>query len=299
VSTMLTFRQLSRRAELPVIRASGLSAWRFLRPPVLLAILVGLATMAIISPAGSRLSEIFEEQRAELLGNAVADINVFPSGIWLRSGDDTMQTVIHAKSIDRTGTILRDVKFIEETRQFENGTPTSIYTFRRRIDAAEAQLADGFWQLEDIVENVPGGEPRHLFQLALPTSVKQDSLIDKFASPTTIGFWALPERIEQTRTAGLNALRYEMRWHNLTALPALFTAMTLIGAIACLRLARLGGTARLAATAAIAAIGLYFVSQLSSSLSATGAVPPIVTAWGPPLFAIFVCLSIVAFREDG
>ena len=298
VATMITFRQFSRRAELPVIRASGLSAWRFLVPPALLALLVGIATTTGLSPLGARATDAFEAQRAEFLGRQDPRLTVFETGIWLRVGDDTSETIIHAAEIDETGTQFRNVKFIEqELMTSEENDETMV--FRRRFDADRAQLRYGFWQLESLVENVPGNPPRAFDQLALPTSLEQATLIDRFAAPTTIGFWHLPEHIRETRAAGLNAARYEIRWHSLVAAPVLFVAMALIGALACLKLARLGGTAQLAAISVFGAIGLFFVTRLATGLGAIGLAPAIVVAWTPPLFAVFTCLAIIAFWEDG
>ncbi|MEM7661711.1 MAG: LptF/LptG family permease [Pseudomonadota bacterium] len=297
ISTMLTFRRLSRNAELPVIRASGVSAWRFLIPPAFLAVIVGVLATTSLSPLGARAKEAFETQRAELLNRQNPDLTVFETGIWLRLGDDVSEMVIQAAEVDETGTSFSDVKFIEQERDFEQDSEPMV--FRRRIDAKSARLRDGFWQLEELTENVPGEPPREFDTLALPTDLAQDALINRFAAPQTIDFWHLREHIEQTRDAGLNVSRYLVRWHSLLAAPALFVAMALIGALACLRLARLGGTAQLVAVATLGALGLFLANRLASGLGSIGFAPPIVVAWTPPLFAIFACLAIVAYREDG
>lgn len=299
VATMITFGQLSRRAELPVIRASGLSAWRFLLPPAVLGLLVGLFATMVLSPIGAATVARFNQERAERLDRQDQELSVFETGIWLRTGNDRTETVINAGSVDQTGTLFEKVKFLEQERRIENGIPSPSLTFRRRIDAERARLGDGFWQLEDLVENVPGEPPRRFDRLALPTEINQDELVDRFAPSNAIGFWALPGHIRQSELAGLNAARYRVRWHSLIAAPALFVAMALIGTLASLRLARLGGMARFGAIGVGAALGLFFVLRFATSLGAIGIVPPVVAAWAPSLFAIFACLSIVAFREDG
>ncbi|MEM8636620.1 MAG: LptF/LptG family permease [Pseudomonadota bacterium] len=297
VSTMLTFRKLSRNAELPVIRASGVSAWRFLLPPAFLALGVGIIATAALSPLGARAKDAFETHRAELLNRQTPNLTVFDTGIWLRLGDDNSETIIQAESVDETGTSFQNVKFIEQQRDLAQ--PAEPMVFLRRIDAQTAQLRDGFWQLELLTENVPGQPPRKFDTLALPTDLEQDALINRFAAPQTIGFWRLRQHIEDTQIAGLNTSRYLVRWHSLIAAPALFVAMSLIGALACLRLARLGGNAPLIAVAVFGALGLFLTSRLASGLGAIGLAPPFIVAWTPPLFAIFSCLAIVAYKEDG
>ncbi len=299
IAAMIAFSRLNRRAELAIIRASGVSAWRFLAPLILLALLVSLFSVAFLNPLGASLASRFEETRASLLraGGAVAPPST--TDIWLRQGDGRSQIVINAERLEENGAVLAGVKLLEEERIYRGGTPTDDYRFVRRIDAARARITDGFWQLEDLVENVPGQVQVRRDFLAIPTSLDASQLLDKFASPNTIGFWDLPGFIDQTRAAGLDSGRYRMRFWSLTAAPVLFSAMALFGALVCLRLSRLGGTSQLLATGAAAAIGIFFVTQLAASLGSTGAVPPMVAAWSPALFALFSALTLIAYREDG
>ncbi len=296
---MLAFTRLNRRSELSIIRASGLSAWRFLTPVIVLASGVGLFSSLILNPFAARLTQSFEYERSRLLQIGQETLAVADTGIWLRQGDDTSQFVIHARRVEDSGRTLLDVKLIEEQRLYDGRRPTSDFAFVRRIDAERAVLNEGFWQLENLVENLPNLPAERRNTLAIPTSLNAVTLLDKFASPNSIGFWDLPGFIHETRAAGLDASRYTMRWYALTATPVLFVAMALIGALACLRLQRLGGTSRLLATGVLAAVGLYFLTQFSASLGATGAAPPPVAAWSPPLFFLFVSLAFIAYREDG
>jgi lipopolysaccharide export system permease protein len=299
VASMLAFTRLNRRSELSIIRASGISAWRFLAPVIVMALVLGIFTTTVLNPFAAKLTESFELERARLLDDGRQTMAVSDTGVWLRQGDDSSQIVIHARRVEEGGIVLVDVKMIKEERLFAGNRPTNDYTFVRRIDATRAYLRNGFWQLENVVENVPNLPPERKANLAIPTSLDAVTLLDKFASPNTIGFWNLPRFINQTQAAGLDASRYKMRWNSLMATPALFVAMGLIGAIVCLRLSRLGGTSRLLAIGSLMAVGLYFFTQFSSSLGATGAAPPVVAAWSPPLFVLFCTLTFLAYREDG
>ncbi|MEL6473411.1 MAG: LptF/LptG family permease [Pseudomonadota bacterium] len=300
IGAVIAYSRLNRRSELSIIRASGMSAWRFLTPAIVMAAAFGVFATTVLNPLGASLTARFEEERSRLLEDGRPTMQIAQNGVWLRQGDDSRQIVIHADGVEGSGgATLTDVKLIEEERLYINGRPTQAFAFVRRIDARRARLLDGFWQLENIVENVPGSPPIQRDFLSIPTNLDADKLLDEFASPNTIGFWALPGFIEQASEAGLDGSRYAMRWHSLLAAPVLFVAMALIGAIACLRLARLGGTPRLIATGATAAIGLFFITQFASSLGASGAAPPIVAAWSPALFALFTTLTLIAYREDG
>ena len=299
VAAMIAYRRLNARAELSVIRASGISAWQFLAPIIVMSLVLGVFTMTVLNPLGANLSQSFETARAQILQEDGANSLQTRNDVWLRQGSENSQIVIHADSVDETGQVFQGVKMIEEDRIYIDGQPTDEYGFVRRIDAETARITNGFWQLETIVENEEGSPPQTLDQLAIPTDLDADKLLDRFTSPNTIGFWGLPAFVKQTRQAGLDASRFEMRWYGLTAVPVMFVAMGLIGAIVCLRLSRLGGTSPLVAAGGLSAVALFFVTQFASSLGSTGALPPIIAAWSPALFALFASLTILAYREDG
>lgn len=299
VSAMMAYSRLNVRSELSVIRASGVSAWQFLTPLVVMCVALGIFSMMALNPLGARLSDEFESLRNQLLVSGGVRIDSSKNDVWLRQGDGNTQIVIHADNVDETGQVFEGVKMLEEGRVYADGQPTQRFEFVRRIDAERARIVDGFWQIDNLIENQPGQPPQQMESLAIPTDLDPDTLLNRFTSPNTIGFWSLPHFIEQTSRAGLDSSRFSVRLFGLTAIPVFYTAMGLIGALVCLRLSRLGGTSRLVAVGAVSAIGVFFIMQFSSSLGASGALPPIIAAWSPALFALFASLTVLAYREDG
>jgi len=83
------------------------------------------------------------------------------------------------------------------------------------------------------------------------------------------------------------------------ATPIMMLAMSLIGAVVCLRLARSGGLSQLIGAGALAGFVLFFASRVAAGMSSAGATPPEAAAWCPPLFALFSVLTILAHNEDG
>lgn len=64
------------------------------------------------------------------------------------------------------------------------GTADRVFT--HRIDAERAELTPGFWQLTGVVENRLGGDVRRVPNLALPTNLRSDTLLTRFASAETV-----------------------------------------------------------------------------------------------------------------
>lgn len=312
VGSILTFTQLSRRSEIPAFRAAGISAWRFLGPAMVLALGLGVIMATAIDPVATRLYERFEAERDHIL-NPRTPVSAGPTeGVWLSQGDleagsapDAQtslesQAIINAKRVVGRGRALEDVTFFY-FRAGPNGPDDRV--FSHRIDAKRAELKPGFWQLTDVTENTvaDGGKItiERQASLALPTNLRNDTLLQRFASAKTMPFWDLPDFIRTGHAAGMEVDDYILKYHTLLATPVLMLAMALIGAVVCLRLARSGGLTQLIGAGALAGFILFFVNQVAGGMARSGATPPEVAAWCPPLFALFAVLTLLAHAEDG
>lgn len=291
---MIGLVQLNRRSELIALRASGVSAWRFLGPTAAAAIVIGIFATTILNPIGARLYERFEAIQARLEGENQSDV-VTRNGVWLRQGDATTQTVIHADSIDPNSTRLKKVTFFM-FEVLEDGT----LSFANRINAEEAVLKpSSMWELRNLVTARPGETPVPEPVVSIPTTLEANALFDTFVTPGALSFWRLPGFINSAKAAGLAPTRYELKYQSLLALPLLLAAMASLGAVFSLRLQRLGGLAGYVVMGVIGGFVLYFAGQLAAAFAITDVVPPIVAAWAPPLTGFFAALAILSFVEDG
>lgn len=291
--SMIAVIQLNRRSELVAMRASGVSAWRFLLPTIAAAVLLGLVSMMILNPLGARMFERFEAIKASLQGQD-ASRTMTRNGIWLRQGDNETQVVVHADGILPESTVLKDATF------FFFEVDKGSLTFVNRIQAAEAELRpSSMWELRDYVEARPAQGATADKVLSVPTNLEVNALYERFVTPSSMSFWRLPGFIKKTRQAGLALARYELKQQGLFAMPMLMAAMAAIGAVFSLRLQRLGGVAALVMTGVAAGFLLYFSTQIAAALAVTEIVPPVVAAWTPPLTGLFGALAFLSFQEDG
>lgn len=300
LTAMACFAIMARRSELVVTRAAGVSVWGLLMPALLTAFVLGVGAVAVYNPVAAAFAARFEQLEERFFGRAVSRVTVSREGVWLRQGDATGQTVIRAQraaaSLDR----------IWGVSVFQFDEADVLY---RRLDARLAVLEDRRWRLNAVKdwdlaaarEAVgPGGVPAARYEtLTIPTDLTVERIQDSFAAPETISFWELPGFIRTLEDSGFSSARHRLHWHSLMATPIVFLAMVLVGAAFSMRHARFGGLGAMALGCLFSGFGYFFLSDIANALGASGAVPILLAAYGPPVSAVFFALGLLLHLEDG
>ena len=68
VGAMFCYLNLSRRLELVVARAAGISAWQFITPALIIAVLIGIVLTTVYNPISASLREHSTRLEADLSG---------------------------------------------------------------------------------------------------------------------------------------------------------------------------------------------------------------------------------------
>jgi lipopolysaccharide export system permease protein len=284
---------LNRRSELVAMRAAGISAWRFILPSAAAAFAIGVLTVTLLNPLAAAFSARYESDRANLMENYLTDA---PKEVWLRQGDERTQMVIHAKQRDTAqGRVrLKGVSLFVYQKN-KQGIPE----FKRRLEAAEAQLYPGYWKLTDVREAAAGESSVRSESLSIRSTLDAESAMERFAAPESVSFWRLPDAIRLTEQAGFSANGYRLRFQQLLATPVLFAAMLILAAAFSLRLARLGGLAGLAGAGVGLGFVVFFFNEFSGALANADIIPLFAAAWAPPVVALLSGLALLCYTEDG
>lgn len=284
------FARMTRSQELVIARASGVSAWMFLAPALVVSLLVGGFMTTVYNPFASRLISRYEDLQARYIRGRPSLLAVSNNGLWLRQGDEKGQTVIHAQRVSNSGLHLQDVSLF-------------IYVgknkFSGRIDAKTATLQQLKWHLEQAWVTGPDRPAVFYPILDVKTTLTHDQIQESFATPETIGFWDLPQFIEQAESAGFSATKHRLHYQALLAGPVLLCAMIFIAAAFSLRLARLGGAARLIVSSVLTGFVLYFFTDVARALGISGTVPVTLAAWAPASTALLLGMAYMFNQEDG
>lgn len=290
VGSMLCFLGLSRRLELVVARAAGLSAWQFLMPAIVVALLLGVFTATVYNPVASDFRERGMRLESQLFGRFYATLVDSRTDFWLRQATPSGQAVINAASAIDRGKRLTGVSVLVYTADGH---------FSERIDAESADLGEGYWQLNKARVTPVSGEPETHDTYRLATELTAEQVRQTFVMPDQVSFWELPQFIELARRSGLPTAQFELQYQVLLARPLLLVAMVLVAAAASLRFARLGGIGRTILGGVVAGFLLYVGSELAGNLGRSNLVPPVLAAWSPAFIGALMGFMVLLKQEDG
>ncbi len=295
LASIALFLSLARSSELVVTRAAGRSALRALAAPVLTTFILGLVVVAALNPIVAATSKLYEQRQQAMHGLGSA-VTVGPNGLWLRQGDASSQTVIHADRASGDGTELWGVTFIT----FKTGSGPV-----QRIDADHAVLGAGIWQVEgakswDLAQSTnPEAGAVVSDRLDVPTTLTETQIRDSFGPPSMVSIWDLPGFINRLKLAGFSSLRHEVWFQMELARPLFLVAMVLIGSAFTMRHQRAGRTGVMVLAAIAVAFGLYFLRNFARVMGENEQLPAMLAAWSPPLIGIGLALGLILHLEDG
>jgi lipopolysaccharide export system permease protein len=289
VGAMVCYLNLSRRLELVVARSAGVSAWQFVRPAILIALLIGVTVTTLYNPMSATFRERSEQLEAGLSGDKRNPLRS-NGGFWLRQRNQEGQSIINAASSRKQGAELSDVSIF---------TLNNADGYLNRIEAKRATLQDGFWLLEDA--RVYAGEalPANHASYELKTNLTPAQVQESFATPETVPFWQLSGLISLAEESGLAAVGYRLQYYQLLIMPLYLAAMVLLAAAVSLRLFRFGGVQRMVLGGIIAGFLLYVLSKVAGDLSKASLLAPAVAAVLPPLTGGVMGFMALLYQEDG
>jgi lipopolysaccharide export system permease protein len=290
VAAMFSYLNLSRRLELVIARAAGVSAWQFIAPSMVIALLVGVAATTLYNPLSAMLREQSARIEGEIFRGNRSFYDLGGTGFWVRQRSDDGQSIINAKTSRRQGLELAGVSV------FRLDEADGI---RDRIEAKTATLQAGYWRLEEVRFYAEGVAPvdRNAFDLA--TYLTPAQVRESFATPDTVPFWQLGAYIRLAENSGLAAAGYRVQYYQLWAQPLYLAAMVLLATAVSLRLFRFGGVQKMILGGIGVGFLLYVLSKVTADLSKAGLIPPLAAAGLPPLIGGLTGLITLLYQEDG
>lgn len=290
-SGMLTFWGLTRRYELAVIRAAGLSVWQFLTPIMGVAFLCGVVYVTIINPLGAVFLGKFEQFETKYLGAQRNLVSVFDEGFWIRQPESVAgEVILNAEKIRLPEWTFKNVMGLAFNDQ---GQLVS------RLDAEGARLEEGHWLFENVHISGVNGENTYQDWYELPTTMTRAQIEESFSKPEAVPFWQIPSFMKVLESTGFDTTRMRMHFHTLLSLPLMFVAMVLLAASVSLQPPRSGQTLFTIGLGIAIAIFIFFISSYLQALGSSQQLPPVLAAWAPALISFLLGIAALLNLEDG
>jgi lipopolysaccharide export system permease protein len=293
---MLCFWRLTRSSELVVARAAGVSAWEFLTAPTLCALAFGMLATTAVSPLSSVMFNRAEAMDNAYLKSGSGPLALTGGQLWLRQSDHSLSpqgvAILHALGVELHGKLLT----ASQVSVFRLDGQDRLLT---RIEAGDAILGAGAWQLQQARVIRPEQMPERPATISLPTDLTVARVQESFASPDTLSFWTLPDFIALLDRSGFSSIRHRLHFHALLALPLFCATMALVGAGFSMRPARRGGVAQMIASGVATGFALFLVSKIAEEFGQSGAIPVALAAWAPAVSGLMLAVALLLHTEDG
>jgi len=290
IGAMTCYLALSRRLELVVARAAGVSAWQFISPALASAVVLGILATVGYNPMSANLREMSKRMEAELFGSAPGGEIQDASGFWINQANSDGHAIINALRSEQQGRRLTGLTVF----RFD-----ATLQFKERIEAREATLEDGHWLFKSVRRYSLDAPPVDQDSLKLATSLTAAQVRNSFSTPETVSFWQLPSYIRSSESSGFATAGYRLQYHKLIAQPFLLAAMVMLAASVSLRFFRFGGVQKMVLSGVGAGFLLYVLSKVTEDLSKAELMHPIAAAWLPVCVGGLTGFLALLYQEDG
>jgi lipopolysaccharide export system permease protein len=289
IGTMVSYLTLSRRLELVVARASGISAWQFLFPAAAASMILGVAATMLFNPMSASLQEQAKRAEAAFFGDLPQGFHE-ATGFWVNQVTSEGKAILNAAGSLDQGQRLTGITVF----RFDAND-----RFIERIEAREATLEDGHWHLKGARSYAMNDPIRSENIRLLKTNLTRSQVLESFATPETVSFWQLPDYIATSEKSGLAAAGYRLQYHRLISRPFLFAATVLLAGAMSLRTFRFGGVHKMILGGVAAGFLLYVLAKVTEDLGTAELMHPVVAAWLPIVVGGMVGIMGLLYQEDG
>jgi lipopolysaccharide export system permease protein len=289
VGAISALLMLNRKSELAVMRAAGMSVWQFLRPAIVVALMIGTFAVAVYNPVAAAARAEAERLFSEVFGRE-SNFMTQAAGAWLRQEGADGSSIINARAALNRGMELIGPMIVQYDK---------AGAFVERIDGDRALLMDGYWEVENAIVTRMGQPAERFGVYLVSTYLSPERVRDALGTAISVSFWELPGLIEATEKAGLKADRFRIQYELLMSRPLLLLAMVLMGATVSLRSFRSGKIQSMVVYGMLGGFGFLLLAEISRQIGVSGLVSPMLAVWTPVAIAIVLSLAVLLNQEDG
>lgn len=273
LGTMLGLGGLANNSELIVIRAAGVSMWRFvgsISKTAFLVMLLAVFIGEVVAPPAVQYAKL---QRVKALSREITLNTDF--GLWVRDGD----AYVNVRRVETDGSL----------------TGITLYTFnelnelKSLTNAAKANYDGENWYMSKVkittITNqgvtVTRTEKQKWVTLLSPNLVSVVSV-----SPENLAIWKLNSYIDYLEENGLDSSSYRLSFWTKMFMPITIGTMIMIAIPFIMGSLRHSGVGQRILIGFLGGLSFYLINRLSGQMGIVYGLPPILSAGLPTLLVL-------------
>ena len=283
IGGIIALIDLQSHRELLVIKASGISIWRIIYTPII-AIAIIAASISVFIDA-----KVTEINRSIMPSLQTTTQSVGGNKqVWLEQSFGEMRYVIEG---DKIGFKVYELKNITVFLP-----PKSEYS---RVEAKTGYLSNGEWLLENVTLFAPSKAAKIAEKYSIATSSNISELELRLASTDDFTFFELKDALASDMNDPIAQAAAATRFAKLMALPALLVGVLLIAFAFTSQFRRTDSYGRVIVTGIILGFIVFVITEMADRAGSAGVLSPMLAAWGSPIVAIVIGITVLLYKEDG
>ncbi len=275
MGTLFASYVLTKSSENIIIASAGMSPYQSTRPFIIAAALIGIFTTTIVNPYTIELSS---------QSITAKDLKLVDDKIWIRESNDVGIITLSAENVEVNE---KNLKFIDVV--IYNQSPDLALI--NRIESNTMILSDdGLFSQSAAVYDSKGHKKNQSWQM--DTLLNPQTVLDRYLQADQISFWKLPDFITKMKDIGAPIKSHLVQLWTLLFLPLTLISMTVLGvAFSQTKQRRNYSFGLKFGFGIITCFVLYFITNLFTTLGATGSLPTLLAVIAPP----FIIIAIAGF----
>jgi len=280
LSAIVALGLLKRNRELIAMETAGVYPYYYISPIVTTAFVLALAHFAVAEFAARPLNPKIEAIWQVRVEHQKPAPWMNPENMWYRDEN----TLYQIRLYDRKKNIMQiaSIFFLD-----------SNFRLTQRVDARSITWTNPGWLAEDgLLIGFDNGniQQQRFDRKELDLKVTPQDFATGQTLPDNLGWLDLRRYVEKIESEGFSSTPYRVDLHMRLASPFATFILTLLGVLVAMRQGLHGGIAAGAGISLCVAFAFLTISNVGSSLSSAGALPPFLGVWaGNIIFSAVIC----------
>lgn len=295
ISAIITFFLLSSKSEITIIRISGFSLWRILRPIAISALALGIFWITVFVPMSIAMMKKFNALENKYINQETREFVAPQNGIWLKQPDMQKQgeeLIIQAKKVYK-----ENLEMAYVTIWFFNKNNE----FYKKIDAKKMIMVKDSWILNDAVLNEGETINHKLDNITIGTNLDSDFIMQKvvnnFENEKLFSLYQLPGLIRNLSSSGFASTKFKIYFNSLITKPLLFIAMSLISCYFGINHIRDNNSILMIFFGIIIGLIFYIITGLINALGSSGLIPIFASTWLIAIISLAIGTLLIYRKE--